>query len=137
MDQKLYKETVVRRGHTYRYYFSPPGPKQPVLLFLHGFPSTSSDWRRQIAFLQPLGYGIIAPDLLGAGGTSKPLDPKEFRLNAMAKDVLDILNGEGTKKVVCVSHDWYVRRRIVSPILELSLVLQGIRARVALVHTTP
>ena len=115
MDQNLYKETVVRRGHTYRYYLSPPGPQQPVLLFLHGFPSTSSDWRRQIAFFQPLGYGIIAPDLLGAGGTSKPLDPKEFRLNAMVDDVLEILNGESIKKVVCVSHDWYVRHRTVSP----------------------
>ncbi|KAI1795363.1 alpha/beta-hydrolase [Ganoderma leucocontextum] len=106
MNQKLYKETVVRRGHTYRYYFSPPAPQKPVLLFLHGFPSTSYDWRRQIAFFQPLGCGIIAPDLLGAGGTSKPLDPKEFRLNGMADDILDILDVEGIKKVVCVSHDW-------------------------------
>ncbi len=114
MDKTLYKETSVRRGHTYRYYYSPPKSQQPTLLFLHGFPSTSYDWRRQIAFFQPLGYGIIAPDLLGAGGTSKPIDPKEFRLNAMADDVVDILNVEGIKKVVCVSHDWYVHR-IVSP----------------------
>ncbi|KAM5539328.1 hypothetical protein V8D89_007019 [Ganoderma adspersum] len=107
MDNSLYKTTSVRRGHTYRYYFSPPASQQqPVLLFLHGFPSTSYDWRRQIAFFQPLGYGIIAPDLLGAGGTSKPLDPKEFRLNALADDVLDILDKEGIKKVVSVSHDW-------------------------------
>ncbi|PIL26566.1 hypothetical protein GSI_12324 [Ganoderma sinense ZZ0214-1] len=108
MDNILYKETTVRRGHTYRYYFSPPASQQqqPTLLFLHGFPSTAYEWRRQIAFFQPLGYGIVAPDLLGAGGTAKPLDPKEFRLNALADDVLDILAGEGITKVVSVSHDW-------------------------------
>ena len=108
MDNALYKQTTVRRGHVYRYYASPATPGMPTLLFLHGYPSTSYDWHRQVEYFQPLGYGILAPDCLGAGGTAKPLDDKEYRQTAMAEDIVDILKAEGVDKVVGISHDWYV-----------------------------
>ena len=73
MDTSLYKDVKVSRGFNYHYYFSPPVSGKPTLLFLHGFPSTLQDWARQIRYFQPKGYGILAPDMLGAGGTSKPL----------------------------------------------------------------
>lgn len=107
MDAALYKELSVQRGLTYRYYRSPSTHGKPTLLLLHGFPSTAADWQKQVAYFQPLGYGILAPDLLGAGGTAKPLDPKSFRLNDMARDVMDILAAEGVDKVIGVGHDWY------------------------------
>lgn len=107
MDAALYKELSVQRGLTYCYYRSPSTRGKPTLLLLHGFPSTATDWQKQVAYFQPLGYGIIAPDLLGAGGTAKPLDPKSFRLNDMARDVMDILAAEGVDKVIGVGHDWY------------------------------
>ncbi|EIW56049.1 alpha/beta-hydrolase [Trametes versicolor FP-101664 SS1] len=106
MDPALYKEVAVQRGFTYRYYHSPPAQGKPTLLFVHGFPSTAYDWHKQVAYFQPLGYGILAPDLLGAGGTAKPLDFNAFRMNAMARDVMDILAAEGVQKVVGISHDW-------------------------------
>ncbi|KAI0709898.1 alpha/beta-hydrolase [Earliella scabrosa] len=106
MDNALYKQTTVRRGHIYRYYASPATSGKPTLLFLHGYPSTSYDWHRQVEYFQPLGYGILAPDCLGAGGTAKPLDDKEYRQSAMAEDIVDILKAEGVDKVVGVSHDW-------------------------------
>ncbi|KAI0635408.1 alpha/beta-hydrolase [Trametes polyzona] len=106
MQSSLYKDAVVQRGHTYRYYWSPPAPGKPTLLFVHGFPSTAADWRKQVAFFQPLGYGILAPDLLGAGGTAKPMDAREFRMNAMARDVVDLLDAENLDKVIGLSHDW-------------------------------
>ncbi|EIW57936.1 alpha/beta-hydrolase [Trametes versicolor FP-101664 SS1] len=106
MDAALYKELLVQRGLTYRYYQSPSTHGKPTLVFLHGFPSTAADWQKQVAYFQPLGYGILAPDLLGAGGTAKPLDPKSFRLNDMARDVMDILAAEGIDKVIGIGHDW-------------------------------
>lgn len=111
MDPALYKDLVVQRGLNYRYYRSPAAEGKPTLLFLHGFPSTAYDWHKQIAYFQPLGYGIIAPDLLGAGGTAKPLDAQAFRMNAMARDVMDILAAEGVDKVIGISHDWSVSPR--------------------------
>ncbi|KAF8234313.1 alpha/beta-hydrolase [Tricholoma matsutake] len=106
MDNSLYKELKVDRGFNYRYYFSPPTDGKPILLFLHGFPSSSHDWVRQIEHFQPRGYGILAPDMLGSGRTDRPLDINAFRTNPMAKDIIDILNEEKIKKVVGVAHDF-------------------------------
>jgi pimeloyl-ACP methyl ester carboxylesterase len=108
MDNSLYKDIKVDRGLNYHYYFSPPTGGKPVLLFLHGFPSTSYDWVRQVEHFQPKGYGILAPDMLGFGRTSRPLDVNAFRLNLMAKDIIEILNEENIDKVVGVGHDWCV-----------------------------
>ena len=61
------------RALTYSYIHIPPRlPNTQYILFLHGFPSTSYDWRHQISFFVAKGYGILAPDLLGFGETSKP-----------------------------------------------------------------
>jgi soluble epoxide hydrolase / lipid-phosphate phosphatase len=108
MDNSLYKELKVDRGFNYRYYFSPAAGGMPVLLFLHGIPSTSHDWVRQVEYFRPKGYGIVAPDMLGFGRTSRPLDVNAFRQNLRAKDIIDILNKENIDKVVGIGHDWYV-----------------------------
>lgn len=44
--------------------------------------------------------------MLGAGKTSKPLDPKAFRMNLMAGDLIELLHSENLKGVVGVGHDW-------------------------------
>jgi len=106
MDPSCYKDTEVSRGLNYHYYLLPPTDGKPTLLFLHGFPSSSYDWNRQIAYLQPKGYGIVAPDMLGLGRTSRPLDAEAFRPNLMAKDIIDLLDQENIDKVIGVAHDW-------------------------------
>jgi soluble epoxide hydrolase/lipid-phosphate phosphatase len=108
MDPSCYKDTEVSRGLNYHYYLLPPTDGKPTLLFLHGFPSSSYDWNRQIAYLQPKGYGIVAPDMLGLGRTSRPLDAEAFRPNLMAKDIIDLLDQENIDKVIGVAHDWCI-----------------------------
>ncbi|KAI0666626.1 alpha/beta-hydrolase [Trametes maxima] len=100
------KLLTVSRGFEYCYQcFRAQGDK-PTLFFLHGFPSTSFDWRKQIEYFGDLGYGILAPDLLGAGGTSKPEDPDAFRTASIAQDLIELLDAEGLPKVVGISHGW-------------------------------
>ncbi|KAI0373441.1 alpha/beta-hydrolase [Pilatotrama ljubarskyi] len=106
MDPALYKDLRVSRGLTYHYFYAPASAGHPTLLFLHGFPSTSYDWHRQVEHFRPKGYGILVPDLLGAGGTSKPEDPDAFRFALIARDIVDILDAEGLEKVVGIAHDW-------------------------------
>jgi hypothetical protein len=55
-----------------------------------------------------MGYGIVAPDMLGSGGTSRPLDIEAFHTKLIAKDIIDILNNENIDMVVGVAHDWCV-----------------------------
>src|SRR3954465_3163231 len=94
------------RGLTYSYIHIPPqSPKTSYILFLHGFPSTSHDWRHQISFFAAKGHGIIAPDLLGLGETSKPLELEMYRAKDMARDIVEIMVSEGVEVVVGVAHD--------------------------------
>ncbi|KAJ7722821.1 alpha/beta-hydrolase [Mycena metata] len=106
MDQSRYKTVKTRRGFTYSYYFSPPATGKPVLFFAHGFPANSSLWRKQVAFFEPLGHGLLVPDLLGYGGTDKPTDPKLYVGSGHANDIADILDAEGLEQVIAIGHDW-------------------------------
>ena len=106
MDSALYKDLNVSRGFNYHYYYSPAQQGKPTLLFCHGFPSTSFDWRKQVPFFQDRGFGLIVPDLLGYGGTDKPTDVKDYKYSAMTADMIDIMNAENVQKVVAIGHDW-------------------------------
>ncbi|KAH9851390.1 alpha/beta-hydrolase [Lenzites betulinus] len=106
MDANLYKDATVSRGLTYHYFYSPAKAGQPTLLLLHGFPSSSFEWHRQVEYFKPKGYGLLVPDMLGAGKTSKPVDIQVHLLNLMAQDVVDLLDAEGLDKVVGIGHDW-------------------------------
>ncbi|KZP16706.1 alpha/beta-hydrolase [Athelia psychrophila] len=106
MDQASYKDLTTSRGVQYHYYTSAPRDSKPTLLLLHGFPSTSWDWRHQVPFFKSHGYGLIVPDLLGYGGTDKPTEPEMYKLSAIAKDIVDILDAEKVQTVISISHDW-------------------------------
>lgn len=109
-----YKTHTTSRGFTYAYYRSPfvaQGSK-PTLIFLHGFPSSAHSWHYQISFFEALGYDVIAPDMLGYGGTDKPTDAALYGGNGLARDIVDILDKENVgvegKRAIAVGHDWYV-----------------------------
>ncbi|PPQ71199.1 hypothetical protein CVT26_011012 [Gymnopilus dilepis] len=106
LDGNSLHSTVVQRGFVYSYFYKSPSINQPTILFLAGFPSTYHDWTSQISYFADKGYGIIAPDLLGYGGTSAPEDVEDYKLLNIAGDVVDILNHEKVDKVIGVGHDW-------------------------------
>ncbi|TFK87232.1 alpha/beta-hydrolase [Polyporus arcularius HHB13444] len=106
MDPAKYKDVKVKRGLIYHYYYSPAAPGKPTLFFIHGFPSTSFDWHRQVAHFEPKGYGLIVPDTLGYGGTSKPQEPEAFRWKLQAQDLIDVLDAENPDTVIGIGHDW-------------------------------
>lgn len=62
-------------------------------------------WRYQTKHLSERGYGIMCPDLLGYGGTSKPHDYKEYAFADMVVDLAELLDAEGLSQVVVVGHD--------------------------------
>lgn len=50
----------------------PSDPAAPTILLLHGFPSSSHQFRNLIPLLAARGYRVIAPDLPGFGFTTVP-----------------------------------------------------------------
>ncbi|THV00056.1 alpha/beta-hydrolase [Dendrothele bispora CBS 962.96] len=105
-NSSLFKDLNVTRGLTYHYYASPADAGKPTLVFLHGFPSSFYDWRHQVSFFQDKGYGLVVPDMLGYGGTAKPLDPEAYAPSLISKDIIDILDAEGLQQSVLIGHDW-------------------------------
>ncbi|KAF9022958.1 alpha/beta-hydrolase [Hymenopellis radicata] len=107
MDPSLYKDVTVSRGLKYHYFLAPAtDSSKPVLLLLHGFPSTSWDWKEQVSFFRKEGYGLIVPDMLGYGGTASPEDPAAYLSSLIVKDVIDILDAEKVSQAVVIGHDW-------------------------------
>ncbi|KAF9894549.1 hypothetical protein FE257_006434 [Aspergillus nanangensis] len=103
----LAKKATLTDGTTYGYVcVRPQSPSKPTFLLLHGYPSSCFDWRHQIAGLQELGYGVIAPDLLGYGDTDKPTDLAAYRLKAMCAHMVEILDIEDISRSIAVGHDW-------------------------------
>ena len=101
------KSLTLPSGRIYSYvYIAPSSPSNSTVLFLHGFAATSYEWRHQISYFHSKGFGILAPDLLGYGGTSKPLAAEEYRWKQMVLDLVEIFDHEKIGKVHGVGHDF-------------------------------
>ena len=111
MDNLEEKYLDTTRGFKYHYYISPASQAsdsfKAVILLCHGFPDDARLYQFAVPHLLKTGLRIVAPDLLGHGGTSKPTDPKDFEIGAMVKDVMEIMKKEGLdKNIIPVGHDW-------------------------------
>jgi pimeloyl-ACP methyl ester carboxylesterase len=75
----------------------------PLLLLLHGFPSSSYDWRPLLD--RETEHAVLAPDFLGFGLSEKPRD-HEYTLHWQADLVEELVrhHGEGAP-VFLVAHD--------------------------------
>jgi pimeloyl-ACP methyl ester carboxylesterase len=96
MDPASYKNYVTPRGLKY-HYLNPADPSglEPTLVFLHGFPPNLHGWRHRVRFFVERGYGVLAPDLLGYGGTDKPTDVLAYAKGLMSADIIAIIDKEG------------------------------------------
>jgi pimeloyl-ACP methyl ester carboxylesterase len=88
-----------RRIHVFR-----RGGRRPLLLLLHGFPSSSYDWRFLLD--RETEHAVIAPDFLGFGLSEKPRD-HDYTLHWQADLVEDLVrrHHHETTSVTLVAHD--------------------------------
>jgi pimeloyl-ACP methyl ester carboxylesterase len=75
----------------------------PPLVLLHGWPQHWWCWRRVVAPLAER-HRVIAPDLRGHGWTDAP--PRGYEKEALASDVLALLDALGLERVRLIGHDW-------------------------------
>ncbi len=78
------------------------GSEAPLPLFLHGFPSSSYDWR-ELFELRP-GEASLAFDFLGFGLSEKPRD-HVYTLAWQADAVEELVRRAGSPPVFLVGHD--------------------------------
>lgn len=77
-----------------------------LVVLLHGFPDHWYGWRRQIAPLAEAGYRVMAPDQRGYNTSAKPAGVRAYALDALAEDVLGLIEAAGREQAVLVGHDW-------------------------------
>ncbi|KXL46975.1 hypothetical protein M433DRAFT_201361 [Acidomyces richmondensis BFW] len=113
MDPLTEHSLDTNRGFFYTYHVHRPSvplsPSTPTLLLLHGWPDSSTLWSLVLPHLLPLNLPILVPDLLGAGGTSRPTAPDLYAAGLVCEDLLEILAQEdlaGGRKVLIVGHDY-------------------------------
>lgn len=79
------------------------GEAEPLLLFLHGFPSSSYDWR-PLFELRGAAEARLAFDFLGFGLSEKPRDHR-YTLAWQADAVEELVRRAGSPPVFVVGHD--------------------------------
>jgi pimeloyl-ACP methyl ester carboxylesterase len=74
----------------------------PLLVLLHGFPSSSYDWRPLLEIERE--RPVLAPDFLGFGLSEKPRD-HDYDLHWQADMVEELVRRSGRRAVFLLAHD--------------------------------
>ncbi len=82
-----------------------PADGAPVVL-CHGFPELWYSWRHQMAALADAGYRVLAPDLRGYGGSSRPRDVAAYGSDQLTADLCGLLDHYGYAQAAFTGHDW-------------------------------
>lgn len=83
------------------------GPENgPLVLLLHGFPDFWYGWRHQITALAAAGFRVWAPDQRGYNLSDKPRGARAYTIDALAADILGLMDAAGESTAAVVGHDW-------------------------------
>jgi pimeloyl-ACP methyl ester carboxylesterase len=85
-----------------RMHYLQEGTGDPVI-FIHGFPETSYEWRHQFPALAA-SHACFAPDTRGFGQTDKP--GIRVTRHLLAQDIVNFMDALGIGQAAVVGHDW-------------------------------
>ncbi|KAF2112584.1 Alpha/Beta hydrolase protein [Lophiotrema nucula] len=111
-DSRIEHRHAVLNGHRYHYLYGvPPSGKYSHTVFLiHGWPDLSLGWRYQIPLLLDMGFRVVAPDLMGFGGTDAPKVPPNpinlYGLKRASDDIAELAKQLGAERIILGGHDW-------------------------------
>ncbi|MEV0322866.1 alpha/beta fold hydrolase [Streptomyces sp. NPDC050658] len=98
---------VATNGITLRVFEHGAGqPGRPPVVLVHGFPELAFSWRHQVRSLAAAGHRVIALDMRGYGGSSRPQDADAYDVLTLCADLAGLLDDIGADDAVFVGHDW-------------------------------
>ena len=103
----------------------------PAVVFLHGFPDSREVWRYQVQAVADSGYQVIVPDQRGFGGASRPEDVEHYNIQALAADIIGIMDQLGIDRARLVGHDfgaglaWFMAAHIPERFSQLVVMSVG------------
>ena len=81
-------------------------PADPLVVLLHGFPEFFYGWREHVGPLVEAGYRVLVPDQRGYNLSEKGNRIWDYRIEALSRDVVDLIETEGRESAHVVGHDW-------------------------------
>lgn len=78
----------------------------PIIIFLHGFPEFWYSWRKQVPFFLKHGYRVVVPDQRGYNLSEKPKKVRDYAVENLVKDILELIREISRDKIYLVAHDW-------------------------------
>jgi len=78
----------------------------PVILCVHGWPELWYSWRHQMDYFAECGYRVVAMDVRGYGGSSKPHEIDAYTMRELAGDVAAVAKQVSSTPVILFGHDW-------------------------------
>lgn len=85
------------------YIYLAPSQGMPVVTLMHGKNFNADYWTPTARYLQSLGYGVLIPDQIGFGKSSKPVD-YQYSFAALAKHTHDLMDSLGIKDSIILGH---------------------------------
>jgi pimeloyl-ACP methyl ester carboxylesterase len=77
----------------------------PLMLFLHGFPEFSYEWRH---LLPEFGkdHLAVAPDMRGYNLSDKPSEVEQYQMPHLVEDIRALVEHLGHRRFTLIAHDW-------------------------------
>lgn len=105
IDIQLEEEFIETNG--IRLHTMLAGPKSgPPVILLHGFPEFWRCWIKQLPALVEAGFRVIISDQRGYNLSDKPEGIKNYRIDELVKDIIELIDALDYQKVNLVGHDW-------------------------------
>jgi len=95
--------TSQRQALKMAYMYLPGKKEKPLITLLHGKNFNAAYWEGTARFLHAKGYGLLMPDQIGFGKSSKP-ENYQYSFNAMANNTKALMASLGIEKSIIVGH---------------------------------
>lgn len=78
----------------------------PIIVLIHGFGSWLDSLQRLHQSLVGAGFRVIAIDMVGAGASTRSLNPAHYTTASQARMVLDVLQSMGVDRISLIGHSY-------------------------------
>jgi pimeloyl-ACP methyl ester carboxylesterase len=88
------------------HYVTSGSDRNPLMVFVHGFPDFWYSWRNQIQAFSA-SHQVVALDLRGYNLSDRPEGIEQYKFSVLLDDIRAVIEAERNgRKVILVGHDW-------------------------------